>query len=1363
MADGKIEIDLEIKDSKAQSQGKKAGDEIAKGVEQGIKNVGKAADSAAQETEKSFKNAANSAKSSFSDVGSAAKNSFGDVGDAAKNAASDASSAFEEIPADAEGAFSDVSSEAESGFDGVADAAQNASGDAASAFQEIPADAEGAFSDVASEAQAGFDGVPEAAQNAASETADAFDGVADEIGSDIEGAGSTAQGVFGSKIPAAAAVAAGAITAVAAAALDIGKNAIETGAEFDKAMSQVAATMGVPKSEISELTEFAKQMGETTAFSASEAAEALNYMALAGYDTETSMRVLPTVLNLAAAGNMDLARASDMVTDAQSALGLSVEEAEIMVDQMATTSSKTNTSVSQLGDAFLTVGGTAKNLSGGTKELSQMLGILADNGIKGAEGGTALRNVILSLSAPTDKAAESMEQLGLQVFDAEGNMRPMPDIFNDLNAAMAPLSQKERTELLNNIFNKVDLKSVNALLGTSADRFDEVAGAIDNAQGSAQKMADTQLDNLAGDVTLLQSATEGFFIAVSDQLSPALRGLTQFGTNTLLPFLTNAAKNFDKIAPLILGVGTAIAVMAGKGAAVKALASVFDTLKTKVAGSTKAFDAMSTSEKAAAVATKGLGTALKALQSIGIMVAITAAVELLALFTENAAKASEQTENLSKATDGITGVMDSYNKAFNDAAGSMKSATDGAETYGHSLGEIRAASDEAIAKTAALADSLNETFSTVGTNNAMVSVYADTIEELAGKSNLTAEEQGRLITAVNGLNDIMGTSYSVVDAQNGILSENTDEILKSAEAWKQRALMEAQASAAEEIMERMVENTTALRKAEDLLNTTQEKLAQAQANGVQDLTHYRLGVEEAQAEVDRLNDVQDSLNDEYNDLSVSIADLNNELSTSNDSLLNYLNSSSDWSSSINDAEISAEDFAKALSDLGVSTQDLSNIVSTEGEAGIRSFIEAYQAGGDELTAWMQEFGFNLQTEAQNTGEELKNTATETSQGITEAVVTEQENTLAAVDSTEQGMVEHLQQAVPEMSEVATEATQGVTTAIIDESGNAAAATEGLVDGVDAAASGLPAAMEPHAKEASQGVTSEINGEAGNTASAASSTVKRVDSEFSQMTTDTQRNASQTMDALSKGIQSGTPAAVSAADNVSKQVADHFSSAKGDARQAGNSMSGEHFAGGIEQGRNQAVAAADSTSKQVADHFSSASNDAYNAGYNMAMGMANGINAGQNAVVNAAVAAVRAANAAAKAAANEHSPSKIWREIGQFMSLGAALGITDKKQEVVDAAKEVVEEVNDAATELTKALSDEMFIELKFKGNPMAQLNESMLRGASASNFAAMAGSMANNYNNSTQNLNFYGDYQSPDVIAREMRMQQRYGLAGEYV
>ena len=310
------------------------------------------------------------------------------------------------------------------------------------------------------------------------------------------------------------------ITALAVAS---GKTAMD----FQSSMNQVAATMGMTSEEIAngsedfkKLENAAKDMGKTTQFSASQAAEALNYMALAGYDVDKSVSTLPSVLNLAAAGGMDLATASDMVTDSMSALGEMAGTTESFVDKMAKTSQKSNTSVAQLGEAILTVGGTAKVLAGGTTEMNTALGILADNGVKGAEGGTALRNVILSLSAPTDKAAKKMQELGLEVFDAQGNMRPLNDIFKDLDSTLSTMTQGEQTQVLNSIFNKVDLKSVNALLANSGERFNELSGYINDADGAASKMAETMNSGAQGAITKIKSALEGVGITIGERFLP---------------------------------------------------------------------------------------------------------------------------------------------------------------------------------------------------------------------------------------------------------------------------------------------------------------------------------------------------------------------------------------------------------------------------------------------------------------------------------------------------------------------------------------------------------------------------------------------------------------------------------------------------------------------------------------------------------------------------------------------------------------------------------------------------------------------------------------------------------------------------
>lgn len=329
-----------------------------------------------------------------------------------------------------------------------------------------------------------------------------------------------------------------AIGAATTAAIAFGGASVKTGMEFDSAMSQVAATMGMTVEEMNrtggsfeKLRNFAQEMGSTTKYTATESAEALNYMALAGYDAQTSMSMLPNVMNLASAGGMDLARASDMITDSQTALGLSLEDTENLVDQMAKAAATGNTSVEQLGDAILTVGANAKVMKGGTVELSAALTALADNGIKGAEGGTKLRNVLLGIQ--NKKFDKTFGKMGVKAYDAAGNLRALPDILNDMNKAMKGMTQAQKTDLISKTFNKADLAAVNALLDTSTDRWGDLTTAIEDSSGAAQTMAEVQLDNLEGDITLFKSALDGAKIAISDELTPTLREMTQFGTDAV--------------------------------------------------------------------------------------------------------------------------------------------------------------------------------------------------------------------------------------------------------------------------------------------------------------------------------------------------------------------------------------------------------------------------------------------------------------------------------------------------------------------------------------------------------------------------------------------------------------------------------------------------------------------------------------------------------------------------------------------------------------------------------------------------------------------------------------------------------------
>lgn len=630
----------------------------------------------------------------------------------------------------------------------------------------------------------------------------------------------------------AAAVITTAFTAVSAAA-------IKVGSDFEASMSQVAATMGITSStsEFDLLASAAAEMGEKTKFSASQAAEALNYLALAGYDAEKSVAALPTVLNVAAAGGMELAYASDLITDAMSALGLETAQMATFADQLAVTAQKSNTSVAQLGEAILTVGGTAKTLSGGVVEMNTALGILADNGIKGAEGGTALRNVILSLSAPTDVASDALERLGVSAFDASGTMRPLEDTFADLNTALSMLSEQEKTAALNEIFNKVDLKSVNALLGTSSERFDQLSGYISDCSDAAAEMAKTMDDNLKGDITILGSALEGAGIAAYEKFQIPMRTAVQEVTSVVGKLTESLSEgelseSMDKVAEAFGNIASdALTLLADKAlpAVISGFALVVDNageIKTVVTAAAVAFgvyevataasaaatiiNTAATSSMTAALATysatslgstvavKALTVANTALNASMLANPITAVAVALGVLTAGFAAASDRAEELNQLA--LQG-----NKILAEQRNQIQQLSDEYEAVNREAENLVSSREDELDTLSALknklAENVDENGNVVGSMELvksiveeMNSIYPESIElingQIIGYNELAASvdnyvESQRKAALIEGKKEVYTTAVVTYDKTSGMKDELLQNALDADIAYKE--------------------------------------------------------------------------------------------------------------------------------------------------------------------------------------------------------------------------------------------------------------------------------------------------------------------------------------------------------------------------------------------------------------------------------------------------------------------------------------------------------------------------------------------------------------------------------------------------
>ena len=353
-----------------------------------------------------------------------------------------------------------------------------------------------------------------------------------EYNADVEKSKHIIEG-FGDGMKKVGKLAAAAFGAAEVAVAAFAKSSVDTGMKFDSAMSQVAATMGTTVDQIGELRDYAQKMGQTTAFSASEAADAMNILAMAGYNTKDIISTLPAVLNMAAAGGLGIAQAADYATGIIAGFSNETLDASVIADKLAVVASSAKGDVASFGEGLSTVAGMANTTGQSMQDMTVALGILGNNNFAASEAGNALSRTLKNLYQPTDSARKAMAKLGVSAYDAEGKARPLQDVLIDLNSAVGDMDDKTKNATLSNIFDAATLKSVPALLNNATGAWDELAEKIGNSEGAAKDMANVQLDNLQGDVTLFKSALEGAQIAVSDGLTPSLRDFVQFGTRAI--------------------------------------------------------------------------------------------------------------------------------------------------------------------------------------------------------------------------------------------------------------------------------------------------------------------------------------------------------------------------------------------------------------------------------------------------------------------------------------------------------------------------------------------------------------------------------------------------------------------------------------------------------------------------------------------------------------------------------------------------------------------------------------------------------------------------------------------------------------
>lgn len=560
----------------------------------------------------------------------------------------------------------------------------------------------------------------------------------------------------------------------------LGKATLAAGVNFEQSMSKLQAVSGASDKKMGQLSAKAKEMGETTKFSASESAEAFNYMAMAGWKTKDMMNGISGVMSLAAASGEDLATTSDIVTDALTAMGYEAGDATKLADVMAAASSNANTNVKMMGETFKYAAPLVGSLGYNMEDTAVAIGLMGNAGIKATQAGTSLRSILSRLASPPKEAASAMEKLGINLKDSQGKMKPLNAVIGEMREKFKGLSETEKAQMASSIAGKNAMSGFLAIVNSSDKDFNKLTKAVNNSEGAAKSMADTMNDNVGGQITLLKSKVEGIMIKVFEAAAPRIRqaldsiskGLDGINWDSVAQKVGSAVQTVANIISFLIRNGNAvIGVLKAIGAAMaitftvnkisaftgatSTLVGTFSKVKgaatTMATGVSGAFSKVSASSKLANGASTLLGTGLKMLPWGAAIAGAGALAYGLIKYQESAKKAmlseyqlsSAQKKTLEAAKQSKT-EYDQFNKTRQD---SIKAST---AEYAH-LGELK-----------------NEYNSMVGANGKVKKGYED-------RANFIKSE----------LASAMGVEASQIDGligKNGKLSSSIDAVLKKKQA-----------------------------------------------------------------------------------------------------------------------------------------------------------------------------------------------------------------------------------------------------------------------------------------------------------------------------------------------------------------------------------------------------------------------------------------------------------------------------------------------------------------------------------------------------------------------------------------------------
>lgn len=632
---------------------------------------------------------------------------------------------------------------------------------------------------------------------------------------------------------------------------ELAKSTVDVGKGFQKSMSEVQAISGATGDELKLLSDTAKEFGASTQFSASQSADALKYMALAGWDAETSTSALGGVLDLAAASGMDLARASDMVTDYMSAFGLEAKESAKFADTLAYAQANANTTVDGLGEAFRNCAANMNAAGQDVETTTSLLSMLANQGLKGSEAGTALTAVMRDMTKKMKDGAIQVGKTSVKVQDANGNYRDMTDILKDVEKATQGMGDAEKASALQATFTADSIKGLNLILNAGVDEAASFEEELRNASGTASDMAKVMNDNLAGDLTALGSQFEGLQIQMYQKFEPALRKGVAVIKDLLKAFEKNLPKMGKAVDNLMTKIQKAVEFVVKHKktiiTTISAIAGAFAAaaITQKVQGIITAFNAWKKATEGATLAQKALNSTLLANPYAWVAAALGALVAGTIALVKIQDKQIEKTYGLNDAEKELIDRINEETEAYKEST---------------------KARDEA-----------NKSIDTEFYQNKKLWGELQNIVDENGKIKKGYEDRANVITGL--LADSLGVEIKIVDGQ----IQKYDELKKSIEevisTKRAEALLDANKEGYTQAIQDSTDAYNTYTEAVKEASETAEELRKAEQRVLSIRAEMSNGIPKTAADMEMLNnqylDAQiavDELSQKYDEQSKAVED-----------------------------------------------------------------------------------------------------------------------------------------------------------------------------------------------------------------------------------------------------------------------------------------------------------------------------------------------------------------------------------------------------------------------------------------------------------------------------------------------------------